>query len=104
MAKSRNWEKFGRLWHCSLIVVFLVTINFVLMPSEGLALLRQHHETPGVFTLSFSGFDQKMIRGLAWQVVLYKKNNPGVAEDIICVGRFPGRSRNFSPPTVGNFN
>lgn len=90
MAKSRNWTKLWRLWRCWLMILLLVTINLVLMPEEALALLRQHHEAPGVLRYH-SQVSIKDESGVAWQVVLYKKNNPGAAEDInLRLVGFPG--------------
>ena len=83
MEKSRNWIKdfFWRLCRCCLIILFLVTINLVSMPKKTLALLRQHHEAPGVLRYH-SQVSIKDDSGLAWQVVLYKKNDPGTTENI----------------------
>lgn len=90
MIKSRNWNNFWRLWHYWLIVLFLVAINLVSMPGEAFALLRQHHETPGVLRYH-SQVSIKDDSGMAWQVVLYKKNNPGAAENInLRLVGFPG--------------
>lgn len=91
MLKSRNWVKhFWQLWRCCLIVLFLVTMNLVSMPEEGLALLRQHHESPGILRYH-SQVSIKDDSGLAWQVVLYKNNNPGAAENInLRLVGFPG--------------
>lgn len=90
MAKSRNWANLWRLWRCWLVVLLLVTINLVSIPEEALALLRQHHEAPGVLRYH-SQVSIKDESGVAWQVVLYKKNNPGAAEDInLRLVGFPG--------------
>lgn len=90
MSESRNKGKFGRLWGYWLIVLLVVAINLVSMPEEGLALLRQHHEAPGVLRYH-SQVSIKDDSGLAWQVVLYKKNNPGAGENInLRLVGFPG--------------
>jgi hypothetical protein len=77
------------LRYCFIILIFLfTTIGF--STKESVAMLRQHHDAPGVLRYhSQVGIKDK--QQYTWQVLLFKKINPGVKQelDLRIVG-FPG--------------
>lgn len=66
-----------------LLVYFLtlLTLTFTFFTPTATALLRQHQESPGVMRYH-SQTSIKDETGHAWQVILYKVNNPGASSDI----------------------
>ena len=77
------------LKRCFIILIFLlITIGFT--TQESTAMLRQHHDAPGVLRYH-SQVSIKDKQEYNWQVLLFKKINPGVKQelDLRIVG-FPG--------------
>ena len=77
------------LKRCFIIAIFLlITIGFP--TQESVAMLRQHHDAPGVLRYH-SQVSIKDKQEYNWQVLLFKKINPGVKQelDLRIVG-FPG--------------
>ena len=77
------------LWRCFVIIILLfigIGLNF----QESTAMLRQHHDAPGVLRYH-SQVSIKDKQEYSWQVLLFKKMNPGGKQDLILrlVG-FPG--------------
>ncbi|KAF3887620.1 MULTISPECIES: DUF3122 domain-containing protein [Nostocales] len=77
------------LWRCSLLFV-LILATFGTLTPEAIALLRQHHDAPGVLRYH-SQVSIKDGLGYAWQVVLFKVVKPGQPKDIhLRLVGFPG--------------
>ncbi|MBF2018352.1 MAG: DUF3122 domain-containing protein [Rivularia sp. T60_A2020_040] len=77
------------LWRCFVIIILLF-IGIGLNIQESTAMLRQHHDAPGVLRYH-SQVSIKDKQEYSWQVLLFKKINPGAKQDLILrlVG-FPG--------------
>ncbi len=86
-----------KLLSFSIFSIIVILITFGLSAPAAFAILRQHHEAPGVLRYH-SQVSIKDNTGHAWQVVLYKVKNPGLSEDInLRLIGFPGVAE-FSHP------
>lgn len=72
------------------IILFLIFTTIGFTTQESVAMLRQHHDAPGVLRYH-SQVSIKDNQEYNWQVLLFKKINPGVKQelDLRIVG-FPG--------------
>jgi hypothetical protein len=84
------------LWCCSLLL--LLTLAYIgLFTPEAVALLRQHHDAPGVLRYH-SQVSIKDKSGYAWQVVLFKVIKPGNPQNIhLRLVGFPGIAQFVHP-------
>ena len=81
----------------SIFTTIVIVTTFGLFAPTAFAVLRQHHEAPGVLRYH-SQASIKDNTGHAWQVVLYKVKNPGASEDLnLRLVGFPGVAE-FSHP------
>jgi hypothetical protein len=72
------------------LLIFLILSSGTFFPDSALALLRQHHDAPGVLRYH-SQVSIKDNFGYTWQVVLYKLFQPGKSEEIhLRLVGFPG--------------
>ncbi|MEM7555072.1 MAG: DUF3122 domain-containing protein [Cyanobacteria bacterium P01_A01_bin.84] len=79
-----------RLFNCFLLIIFLTVAGCALFPNCALAMLRQHHDAPGVLRYH-SQVSIKDDNGYSWQVLLFRKNKLGEKEDInLRLVGFPG--------------
>jgi hypothetical protein len=84
--KRKFWQY---LWHCALVIVLALTFEGWSVESAQ-ALLRQHHDSPGVlrYHSQVSILDKK---GYSWQVLLFKQNYQSVTPDLrLRLVGFPG--------------
>ncbi|MBW4666845.1 MAG: DUF3122 domain-containing protein [Cyanomargarita calcarea GSE-NOS-MK-12-04C] len=73
-----------------LLIIFLILSSGAFFSDSALALLRQHHDAPGVLRYH-SQVSIKDDFGYTWQVVLYKLFQPGKSEEInLRLVGFPG--------------
>ncbi|MCJ8282693.1 MAG: DUF3122 domain-containing protein [Rivularia sp. ALOHA_DT_140] len=75
--------------YCFIVIILIfTTIGFT--TEESIAMLRQHHDAPGVLRYhSQVGIKDK--QGYTWQVLLFKKINPGAKQDLnLRLVGFPG--------------
>ncbi|MEB3217393.1 MAG: DUF3122 domain-containing protein [Nostocales cyanobacterium 94392] len=77
------------LWRCFVIIILLF-IGMGLNIQESAAMLRQHQDAPGILRYH-SQVSIKDKQKYSWQVLLFKKINPGAKQDLMLrlVG-FPG--------------
>lgn len=77
------------MWRCALLI--LIALTFGVWGGESAqALLRQHHDSPGVLRYH-SQVSIKDDQGYAWQVVLFKQNYNHPVQDLrLRVVGFPG--------------
>jgi Protein of unknown function (DUF3122) len=81
----------------SIFTTIVILTTFGLLVPKAFAVLRQHHEVPGVLRYH-SQVSIKDNTGHAWQVVLYKVRNLGVSEEVnLRLIGFPGVAE-FSHP------
>ncbi len=70
------------------LIVILMTMGFT--TQESIAMLRQHHDAPGVLRYH-SQVSIKDKQEYTWQVLLFKKMNPGAEQDLnLRIVGFPG--------------
>ncbi len=83
-------SKFGQyLRRCALIILIVLTVGSWGVESAQ-ALLRQHHDSPGVLRYH-SQVSIKDEKGYAWQVLLFKQNYNSPVKDLrLRVVGFPG--------------
>lgn len=87
------------LLRCVLVLLLILSIGGA-FPNSATALLRQHHDAPGVLRYH-SQVSIKDNLGYSWQVVLYKVFNPGQSEDIhLRLVGFPGVFEFHHPSTL----
>ena len=73
-----------------LIILILISIAIGLTTQESTAMLRQHHDAPGVLRYH-SQVSIKDKQKYTWQVLLFKKINPGVKQELnLRLVGFPG--------------
>lgn len=84
------WQKFHYcFWRCVLVVVLALTFSGWGLESA-VALLRQHHDSPGVLRYH-SQVSIKDKLGYAWQVLLFKQNYENPVKDLrLRLVAFPG--------------
>lgn len=86
-----------KLLSYSIFSTIVILATFGLFAPTAFAVLRQHHEAPGILRYH-SQASIKDNTGHAWQVVLYKVRNPGASQDInLRLIGFPGVAE-FSHP------
>jgi hypothetical protein len=84
--KLKTYQYF---WRCALVILLTLSLSGWDVESA-LALLRQHHDTPGVLRYH-SQVSIKDEFGYAWQVLLFKQNyNNPVADIRLRLVAFPG--------------
>ncbi len=72
------------------VIVILVFIGIGFTTQESTAMLRQHHDAPGVLRYH-SQVSIKDKQGYSWQVLLFKKINPGAKQSLhLRLVGFPG--------------
>jgi hypothetical protein len=84
--KRKFWQYF---WRCALVIVLALTFGGWSVESA-YALLRQHHDSPGVlrYHSQVSMLDEF---GYAWQVLLFKQNYNSAVKDLrLRLVGFPG--------------
>lgn len=94
-------QKFQQcFWRCALIIFLALTIVYSWDLEKAHALLRQHHDLPGVLRYH-SQVSIKDEKGYTWQVVLFKYNydNPVKELRLRLVG-FPGVVEFIHPQTL----
>lgn len=74
-------EMLTKLLRRCFVIVILVLIGIGLTTQESTAMLRQHHDTPGVLRYH-SQVSIKDKQGYTWQVLLFKKINNGAKQDL----------------------
>jgi Protein of unknown function (DUF3122) len=84
--KQKFWQYF---WRCALVIVLVLTFGGWSVESAQ-ALLRQHHDSPGVLRYH-SQVSIKDEFGYAWQVLLFKQNYNSAIKDLrLRLVAFPG--------------
>ncbi|MBD2166628.1 DUF3122 domain-containing protein [Calothrix membranacea FACHB-236] len=84
--KQKYWQYF---WCCTLSIVLALTFGGLGVKSAQ-ALLRQHHDSPGILRYH-SQVSIKDEFGYAWQVLLFKQNYNSVVPDLrLRLVGFPG--------------
>ncbi|OUL23923.1 hypothetical protein BV378_20000 [Nostoc sp. RF31YmG] len=84
--KRKFWQYF---WRCALVIALVLTFGGWSVESAQ-ALLRQHHDSPGVLRYH-SQVSIKDEFGYAWQVLLFKQNYNNPVKDLrLRVVGFPG--------------
>mgnify|MGYP001796003477 CR=1 FL=1 len=82
------------------IIIILISIGIGLTVQESKAMLRQHHDAPGVLRYH-SQVSIKDEQGYTWQVLLFKKINPGAKQDLnLRLVGFPGVFEFFHPHSL----
>lgn len=82
------------------IIIILVAIAIGFTTEESTAILRQHHDAPGVLRYH-SQVSIKDKQGYTWQVLLFKKINPGAKQDLhLRLVGFPGVFDFFHPHSL----
>ncbi|MBG1244351.1 DUF3122 domain-containing protein [Nostoc sp. NZL] len=74
-------RKFQQYFWCCALVVFLVLTGCGWSVQSAQALLRQHHDSPGVLRYH-SQVSIKDEKGYAWQVLLFKQNYTSAVKDL----------------------
>ncbi|WP_460205584.1 DUF3122 domain-containing protein [Scytonema sp. NUACC21] len=91
---------FTRLLWCYLLLLAITLSTFGLFAPDAAALLRQHHDAPGVLRYH-SQISVKDGLGYAWQVVLFKVIKPGNSTDIhLRLVGFPGVAQLSHPRSL----
>lgn len=84
---KRKFQQY--FWHCALIVFLTLTLCGWGVESAQ-ALLRQHHDSPGILRYH-SQVSFKDEKGYAWQVLLFKQNYTSAVKDLrLRLVGFPG--------------
>ncbi|MEO1378392.1 MAG: DUF3122 domain-containing protein [Cyanobacteria bacterium J06635_10] len=87
------------LRHCFTIII-LISMAIGFTTQESTAMLRQHHDAPGVLRYH-SQVSIKDKQGYTWQVLLFKKINPGAKQDLnLRLVGFPGVFEFFHPHSL----
>ncbi|AFY56125.1 Protein of unknown function (DUF3122) [Rivularia sp. PCC 7116] len=82
----------------TIIILIFIAIGFT--SQESIAMLRQHHDAPGVLRYH-SQVSIKDKQEYTWQVLLFKKINPGVKQELnLRIVGFPGVFEFFHPHSL----
>jgi hypothetical protein len=93
-------QKFLRyLWGCALVILLLLT-TYVWNTGVAKALLRQHHDSPGVLRYH-SQVSIQDEQGYTWQVLLFKQNYQNVVKELrLRLVGFPGIAELVHPKSL----